>query len=104
MTFETYRDMRFPRHFGDRYINRVLRGKSIRVHDTKYSQFFTLPVFGGVSGDLRDMVVEYNERYEKYKRMYPERNFTAPCHSPYSVRVLHFPDVQKYIKRLNLWE
>jgi hypothetical protein len=47
------------------------------------------------------MVVEYNERYEKYKRMYPERNFTAPCHSPYSVRVLHFPDVQKYIKRLN---
>jgi hypothetical protein len=101
MTFETYRDMRFPRHFGDRYINRVLRGKSIRVHDTKYSQYFTLPVFGGVSGDLRDMVIEYNERYEKYKRMYPERNFIAPCHSPYSVRVLHFPDVQKYIKRLN---
>ena len=101
MTFETYRTMRFPRHFGDRYVNRVLRGKSIRVHDNKYSKYYTLPVFGGVSGDLREMILEYNERYGKYKRMYPERNFSSPCHSPYSVRVLYFPDVQKYIKRLN---
>lgn len=101
MTFETYRAMRFPRHFGVRYINRVLRGKRIRVRDNKYSEYYTLPIFGGLFGDLRDMIVDYNERYDKYKCMFPERNFSAPCHSPYAVRVLHFPDVQKYIKRLN---
>ena len=49
MTFENYRDMRFPRHFGDRFINRVLRGKNLRVHDNNYSHYYCLPPFGGLS-------------------------------------------------------
>lgn len=99
--FEPYNSMRFPRHFGDRYINRVLNGRVMRIRDNNYSSWFTLPFGGALSGDLNQMVSDYNERYEKYKRMFPNRNFSAPCHRPYAVRVLYFPDVQKYIKRLN---
>lgn len=99
--FEPYDSMRFPRHFGDRYVNRFLNGRLMRFHDSKYPSWYVLPFGGALSGDLNEMLSDYNERYEKYKRLYPTRNFSAPCHRPYAVRVLHFPDVQRYIKRLN---
>ena len=73
----------------------------MRFHDSKYPSWYVLPLGGALSGDLNEMLSDYNERYEKYKRLYPTRNFSAPCHRPYAVRVLYFPDVQRYIKRLN---
>lgn len=100
-TFENYDTMRFPIHFGDRYVNRYLRGKYIKVRDNNYREFYTLPLGGALYGDLQEMISAYNDRYLQYQKRFPERNFTAPCHRKFAVRFLYFPDVQKYIKRLN---
>nr|DAH92291.1 MAG TPA: Replication associated protein [Microviridae sp.] len=100
-TFEYYNTMRFPLHFGDRYVNRYLKGKYIKVRDNTYREFYTLPLGGALSGDLQEMLSVYNDRYLQYQNRFPDRNFSAPCHRKFAVRFLYFPDVQKYIKRLN---
>lgn len=49
---------------------------------------------------LRAYLDDYNTRRHKYMARYPDRDFTGECFQDDVVPFVHFPDLQKFMKRL----
>lgn len=51
---------------------------------------------------LRPLLDEYNTRRHKYMSRYPDRDFSGECFQDDVIPFVHYPDLQKFMKRLRI--